>query len=209
MDINLTADRESVDPETPPPPTFQPPTKLYTLNISQVDLVRIDELLSGGSLRDLPEEQWTWERLFELPPDYPIRVFRYEFGLEPPSTFPMLDSILQFRKVYDNGDVEEWKNVPSNSGEYARLSSAGIEDFSSAGVIRLTSAMLANQVSTIQFGLIPFYDATSGEFRGNSSYQFRTVAIEFPTTERSPQPDDQFLMFGNDTVATADTGGSF
>lgn len=199
MRIELNRANDSIDdpvddPEVDPT-TFQPPTKLFTLNTSEITLQSVEEMASGGSFFTLPEDQWSWELLFDTGINDPVRVFMYRFRLEEPSTYPMLDAILQFRRVYDDGRPVAWENVPNNWGDYAR----GVPSSELTPVL-LTSRLLETGQRYIDIGLQPFRDSSTGATPGNSVYEFRTIAVDYPDTERSPIPNDQFLMFANPPV---------
>jgi hypothetical protein len=187
MTVNLLRVDDAVNSDVSDVSLYRPPpTKLFTLNTSEVELVSVLEMTTGGSLKDVDEEQWLFERLFEVGPDDPIRIFIYRITLVQPTDQPMEDGILQFRKSYRDGSFGPWENVPTNMGSYAR----GVPS-SDLDPIILDGSFIENGATTIDIGLIPFDD------EGQSVYEFRTFAIEAPDVYRSPIPNDRFEMFAN------------
>jgi len=171
----------------PPPPIFWPPTSLFTINTGiEPELIDVSRITSTGTATSVPEEQWTFDQLFDQYSQLQPVVLTYQFTIDPPTSQPLQDGKLQYRQYnpYTNTRTD-WYDVSSSPFDIAREGIA----YNHNNPLILPAEFMASGQRKIQVGLVPFEWTTL-----RNVYEFRTVGLEDPESIRSLDYADSYMM---------------
>ena len=206
--FQITRQNTNVDDETVTT-QFWPPTTLFTVNTGITpELMRVDRFNSTtGVIEEIKKEsgQWTLDQLFDQNSQLQPVVLTYEFTIDAPTEDPYKDGKLQYRQYNPYNETRtDWYDVPNDPYEIVkyginpRSTDKGFQTVDIFGdpigvppnnPLILPAEFMNTGQRKIRIGLVPFEWTTL-----RNVYEFRTVGLEDPTSIRSLDFVDNYLM---------------